>query len=91
MASQRKIKVQKQRRARKEKKKEKLREELRKQAEQKRKLSKRRREIKEQLGFDQLLKRIQIPKIESVNPCKEIPLPGFSESGRVLDWNGVEY
>lgn len=86
MASQRKIRVQKQRKSRKEKKKEQLREKLREQAEQKRQNSKRRKEIKEQLGFSELLKRIQIPKPITTNPCKEIPLTWDG-----TDWNGVEW
>lgn len=77
MASQRKIRVQKQRKSRKEKKKEEFRQKLREQAEQKRESSKRRREIKEQLGFSELLKRIQIPKPEPRQP--------------ILDWNGVKW
>lgn len=42
------------------------------------------KEIKEQLGFSELLKRIQIPKPITTNPCKEIPLAWDG-----TDWNGA--
>jgi hypothetical protein len=77
MASQRKIKVQKFRKSRKEKKKQQLREKLREQAEAKRKASAFRKEIKQTLGFDSLLKNLKIPKPEPRQP--------------ILDWNGVEW
>ena len=94
MASQQKIKVQKFRKSRKEKKKQQLREKLRKQAEAKRKASAFRKEIKQALGFDSLLKNIKIPKPITTNPCKEIPIPEI-ETGFLgwngQDWNGVQW
>lgn len=47
------------------------------------------KEIKEYLGFENLLSNLKAKHI-SINPCKEIPLPGFSPDGRILDWNEIE-
>jgi len=91
MASLRKKKVQQFRKSRKLTKKKTLRQY--KKTEQERKKNRRsfQKNIKEILGFDKILERRKRGQwVTNINPCKEIPLPGFGPGGGVLDWNGVE-